>query len=31
MLVILLLAAGFICFWFFFKAVDWFEKILIVA
>jgi len=27
MLTILLLAAGLICFWFFFKTVDWFEKI----
>jgi hypothetical protein len=27
MLTLLLFAAGFICFWFFFKSVDWFEKI----
>jgi len=27
MLAVILILAGFICFWFFFKCVDWFEKI----
>jgi len=27
MLILLLLAAGLICFWLFYKSIDWFEKI----
>jgi len=27
MLTILLILAGLICFWLFFKSIDWFEKI----
>jgi len=27
MLILLLIGGGLICFWLFFKSVDWFEKI----